>query len=196
MSIVLLDIGNVLVDVDFMTFCRKVSRNGEVGAEAIYGRYCASELKNRFDKGAIAPSSYLETIAGDPDTRAVCMHELKTAWQNIFVPKPDVSDSVGEILRDHRVWIMSDTDPLHFTRLLNTLPVLRAAERYWLSFERGYLKREPEAFQELLSVSGRNAGDFVLIDDREDNCRAAATAGIRAVRFRNWSQALQEMRIR
>ena len=36
MSIVLLDIGNVLVDVDFMTFCRKVSRNGEVGAEAIY----------------------------------------------------------------------------------------------------------------------------------------------------------------
>jgi len=194
MSIVLLDIGNVLVDVDFMIFCGKITSSGEVGAEAIYGRYCVSELKNRFDKGSIAPSSYLETIAGDPDTRSVCMNELKTAWQDIFVKKTDVPDSVGEILQNHRIWIMSDTDPLHFTHLLNILPVLRTAERYWLSFERGYLKREPEAFQELISVSGRDAGEFVLIDDREDNCRTAAAAGIRAIRFRNWSQALQEMR--
>ena len=110
------------------------------------------------------------------------------------MPKTDVPDAVGEILRNHRVWIMSDTDPLHFTHLLNTLPVLRTAERYWLSFERGYLKRESEAFQELLSVSGRDDGEFVLIDDREDNCRSAASSGIRAIRFRNWSQALQEMR--
>ncbi|KUL30290.1 haloacid dehalogenase [Chlorobium limicola] len=193
MSVVLLDIGNVLVDVDFMVFCRNVSRHGESGVLELYGRYCVSEFKHLFDKGAIAPIDYLETIAGDPETRPMTIQELKTAWQDIFFPKKEAPDSVREIMRSHRVWIMSDTDPLHFTALLNILPVLRTAERYLLSFEHGYLKREPGAFHELLSCSGQNAKQFVLIDDREDNCRCAESCGIKAVHFRDWRQALLEL---
>ncbi|NTV20082.1 MAG: haloacid dehalogenase [Chlorobium limicola] len=193
MSVVLLDIGNVLVDVDFTVFCRKVSRHGENGAEELYGRYCVSEFKDLFDKGAIAPIDYLETIAGDPETRPITIRELKTAWQDIFSPKNEAPESVREMMLSHTVWIMSDTDPLHFTALLNNVPVLRTAERYWLSFEHGYLKREPGAFHEVLSCSGQNAKQFVLIDDREDNCQCAESCGIKAVHFRDWSQALQEL---
>lgn len=195
MCTILLDIGNVLVDVDFKVFCRRASLNGALGAEELYQRYCVSERKNLFDRGRIAPFDYLEEIAGDPQTGSLTIQELKTAWQDIFINKGDAHEAVRELMRTHTVWIMSDTDPLHFTFLLNTVPVLREAERYWLSFEHGYLKREPQAFQEVLSVSGRDAGQFVLIDDREDNCSTASVLGIRSVQFRCWNQVLQEMQV-
>ncbi|MBN1279077.1 MAG: haloacid dehalogenase [Chlorobium sp.] len=193
MAIILLDIGNVLVDVDFMIFCRSVSLHGCHGPDELFGRYCVSERKHLFDRGVLSPVDYLATIAADPDVRPMMRRELKTAWQDIFSPKKETPESVREIMRTHTVWIMSDTDPLHFTALLNKVPILRMAERYWLSFEHGYLKREPGAFHEVISCSGNNATQFILIDDREDNCRCAESCGIRAVHFRNWTQALHDL---
>ncbi|TLU83197.1 MAG: hypothetical protein FDX30_09070 [Chlorobium sp.] len=66
----------------------------------------------------------------------------------------------------------SDTHSLHFTFLLNNFPVLKQADRYLISYEHGYLKREPEAFHQIIgSVRSSQPDEFLLIDDGEDNCR-------------------------
>ncbi|NTV06502.1 MAG: haloacid dehalogenase [Chlorobiaceae bacterium] len=191
MGIILLDIGNVIVDVDFGAFCRAVSRDGEEGAEAIFSRYCISEEKLLFDKGLIAPLDYLGMMAGDPEIRSMPLNELEAAWQNIFTLKEGVAKAIGRLREKHAIWIMSDTDPLHFSFLLNNFPVLKQAERYLLSFEHGYLKREPEFFRELLAAEPeRDAREFILIDDREENCRCAEACGIRTHLFIDWPLAL------
>lgn len=194
MSIILLDIGNVIVDVDFQRFCRSVARDRASGAARIFERYCTSELKNRFDRGLVAPFDYLGLIAGDADTRSMSPGELKTAWQDIFIPKPEAGDAVRRLRENHTLWIMSDTDPLHVTFLFNRCQELKLAERYWFSFEHGHLKREKEAFQQVLAAAGRPAGEFILIDDRQDNCRCAETCGIRTILFRNWPEALERLK--
>jgi len=194
MSIMLLDIGNVIVDVDFLRFCRSVARDRESGAALVFDRYCASELKNRFDSGLVAPFDYLGMIAGDPDTRSMPLLELKTAWQDIFSPKPEAGDAVRQLRENHTLWIMSDTDPLHVTFLFNRCQELKLAERYWFSFEHGRLKREREAFLEVLAASGRPAEEFILIDDRADNCGSAETCGIRTLLFRNWPETLDRLK--
>ncbi|MCF8384087.1 MAG: haloacid dehalogenase [Chlorobium sp.] len=193
MSIILLDIGNVIVDVDFQRFCRSVARDRESGAARIFDRYCTSELKSRFDRGLVAPFDYLGLIAGDPDTQPMPLRDLKTAWQDIFSPKPEAGDAVRRLRENHALWIMSDTDPLHVTFLFNSCPELKQAEQYWLSFEHGWLKREREAFLELLAAAGRAAGEFILIDDREDNCSCAETCGIRTLLFKNWPETLDRL---
>jgi len=192
MGIILLDIGNVIVDVDFHVFCRAVSRDGEGGAEALFSRYCVSEQKLLFDKGLIAPLDYLGMMARDPEIRSMPVIDLKGAWQDIFTLKEGISGAMSRLREKHTVWIMSDTDPLHFAFLLNNFPVLKLAERYWLSFEHGYLKREPESFREVLAADqGREAGEFILIDDREENCLCAGGCGLRTHLFSDWSRALE-----
>ncbi|NTW82757.1 MAG: haloacid dehalogenase [Chlorobiaceae bacterium] len=193
MGIILLDIGNVIVDVEFKKFCSSVSRHGAAGAERLFNRYCVSEVKLRFDKGLVAPSEYLAMMAGDPEIRRMPINELKTAWQDIFTLTDGIEDAIQRLRKRHAIWITSDTDPLHFTFLLNNFPVLKQASRYLLSYEHGYLKREPGAFTEILgTVFSRQPDEFLLIDDREDNCRCAEACGIRAHLFTGWPRVFEE----
>jgi glucose-1-phosphatase len=195
MGIVLLDIGNVIVDVDFHRFCRSASREGERGAEWIFRRYCQSEEKLDFDRGLIAPRTYLAMMAGDPSVRPMSGGELRFLWQDIFSPKKGTVEAVEQLREKHHLWIMSDTDPLHFAFLLNSFPVLKRAERYLLSYEHGWLKRDPEAFLMVPAISrGMVASDFMMIDDREENCRCAESCGIRAHLFNGWKPALDAVR--
>jgi FMN phosphatase YigB (HAD superfamily) len=190
MGVILLDIGNVLVNVDFMPFCRAVSRDGDASASAIMERYCQSELKERHDTGWIGPREYLGLIAADPLTRDMPLDQLRLAWQDIFTSMPGSANAVETLKRRHELWIMSDTDPLHFAFLIDRFPVLRNMGRYFLSYEHGWLKRWPEAFQHVLDVSGLDASEFLLIDDREVNIRSCAEVGIASILFRNWPEAL------
>ncbi|NTU98202.1 MAG: haloacid dehalogenase, partial [Chlorobiaceae bacterium] len=109
--------------------------------------------------------------------------------------KPGVAEAAARLQQRHTLWIMSDTDPLHFVYLLDNIPVLKLATRFWLSYEHGWLKRESEAFREVLAAEAdRPASDFILLDDREDNCRSAESCGIAAHRFTAWPRALDAVR--
>ncbi|NTW54840.1 MAG: haloacid dehalogenase [Chlorobaculum sp.] len=190
MGVILLDIGNVVVNVDFMPFCRTLSRNGEAGAAAIMERYCQGDLKDRHDTGWIGPNEYLGMIAADPLTLDLPLDRLRLAWQDIFTPISGCADALETLRRQHELWIMSDTDPLHFAFLIDRFPVLRSMDRYLLSYEHGWLKRSPEAFRYVLDSSGLDASSFLLIDDREVNTRSCAEEGIESILFRNWAEAL------
>ncbi len=190
MSIILLDIGNVVVSVDFLAFCNDVALDPVSGAQEIYRKYCIGEFKDKLETGFVASFEYLDAIARDPHSRTMPLHELKHRWQNIFALQEGAHESVSQLKEKHSVWIMSDTDPLHFTFLLNNFPLLRGADRYYLSFEHGKMKNSAEAFAHVLESSGRGADEFILIDDKAENCASASRAGIESILFQNWEDTL------
>ena len=190
MSIILLDIGNVLVKVDFMRFCRAVAIDLNSGAEGIYRKYCAGELKEKLETGWIGPLEYLFMIARDPHAKALPLNVLKHHWQNIFEPLEGAVEAVRFLRGKHSLWIMSDTDPLHFTFLLNNYTLLRSADRHYLSFEHGRMKSSVEAFSHVLESSGCSADEFILIDDKAENAASASKAGIRSILFQSWPDTL------
>lgn len=190
MDIILLDIGNVLVTVDFMSFCHGVAVTGPTVPAEIFRKFCSGPIKNRYDKGLIGSGAFLAELAADPLVRPMPEAELIERWQGIFSPFPGADDGVAALETQGRIWIMSDTDPLHFASLHHAFPLLHGRERYYLSFRHGFLKSSPSAFIHVLGDSGVDAGRCILIDDREDNCRAAGEAGIRSVLFTSWPQAL------
>lgn len=195
MGIILLDIGNVLVGVDFMPFCRAVCRDVESGAARLMERYCQGELKDRHDTGKIASYDYLAMIAADPLTRDLPLHQIRLAWQDIFTPVPGSEEAVAQLGRHHELWIMSDTDPLHFAFLLDRFSLLRKMNRYLLSYEHGWLKRSPGAFRHALALAGCDASGLLLIDDRQVNADASAAVGIGSIVFWSWAETLASPRL-
>jgi len=195
MGIILLDIGNVLVNVDFMPFCQTVCRDPVSGVAQLMARYCQGELKERHDCGRIASFDFLDMIADDLLTLDLPLHQLRLAWQDIFTPVPGSEEAVAHLWRHHELWIMSDTDPLHFAFLLDRFPLLRNMDRYLLSYEHGYLKRSPEAFRYALDMSGRDPAEFLLIDDRTLNIDYCASMGIEGLLFRSWDDTLASPRL-
>jgi len=190
MSIILLDIGNVVVSVDFLPFCRAVARDPVAGAQEIFRKYCAGELKEKLETGVISPFEYLEIISRDPHSREIPQRELRVFWQDIFCLQQGALEAVKQLKERHSVWVMSDTDPLHFTFLLNNYPLLRSMDRYYLSFEHGKMKSSADAFEHVLESSGCEAGEFILIDDKPENCESALKVGIRSLLFDNWKDIL------
>jgi FMN phosphatase YigB (HAD superfamily) len=190
MSIILLDIGNVIVSVDFEPFCRTVSLDGDVGAETIKRRYCESILKDRFDSGLVGPGEFLGMMAEDPLTVDMPPFYFRSAWQRIFTLVPGAIEGIGRLQEQHELWIMSDTDPLHFAFLIDKFPVMRRMDRFFLSYEHGYLKRDPDAFRHVLDCSGLDAREFILVDDREVNLRSCRKSGMDGILFREWSGTL------
>ncbi|TCD47824.1 HAD-IA family hydrolase [Chlorobium sp. N1] len=193
MEIILLDIGNVLVRVDFMSFSRAVAVPREGAAEAVLAKYCSGDLKARFDTGRIDAGAFLALLSADPLVRRLPAGELALAWQRIFKPLPGAAEGVAALAKRSRIWIMSDTDPLHFAALMERVPPLRDRERYCLSFRHGFLKSSPEAFRHVLQDSVLDPACCTLVDDRAENCRAAGEAGIRSHCFTSWPEALRAL---
>jgi FMN phosphatase YigB (HAD superfamily) len=194
MSIILLDIGNVIASVDFLRFCRGVVlSDSSSDLQAVYRKYCQGELKIKFDQGIIAPLDYLCMIGRDSLTGNMSHGEIRERWQDVFSPMEGVEECVVALCRDHKLWIMSDTDPLHFAFLLTRYPLLRERERYYLSYEHGFLKSSPEAFQHVLNDTGIAADEFILIDDKPVNCSSAASVGIKSIRFATWPETIRAL---
>ncbi|MBQ1870551.1 MAG: HAD-IA family hydrolase, partial [Treponema sp.] len=51
------------------------------------------------------------------------------------------------------------------------------------SFQMGVSKPDTEFWKIILDAEGCSAKDAVFIDDRRENCEAAASLGIRAIHF-------------
>jgi HAD superfamily hydrolase (TIGR01509 family) len=190
MAIILLDIGNVLLSVDFEPFCRSAAHGIPGAYDNLWHRYCDGPLKERLDRGLAAPGEFLGMLADDPETADMPPAFFRRAWQRIFTPVQGSADAVRRLRERHQTWIMSDTDPLHFAHLLDTYPLLRGHDRYFLSYEHGLLKRDTAAFRHVLESSGRAPGEFVLIDDRPANIAACRQAGMGAILFDSWPHVL------
>jgi HAD superfamily hydrolase (TIGR01509 family) len=129
-------------------------------------------------------------IGRDSLTGSMSHGEIRELWQDVFSPVEGAAEGVERLTREHKLWIMSDTDPLHFAFLLTNYPLLRERERYYLSYEHGLLKSSPDAFRYVLNDSGIAAHEFILIDDKPENCEAAESVGIKSIQFETWPETI------
>ena len=180
----------MIASVDFLRFCRGVVLDASSDLQAVSRKYCEGDLKLKFDQGIIAPLDYLCMIGRDSLTASMSHGEIRELWQNVFSLLEGAEEGVETLSREHQLWIMSDTDPLHFAFLLSHYSFLRERERYYLSYEHGFLKSSPEAFEHVLNDSGLPAHEFVLIDDKPENCSSAAAVGIKSIRFETWPETI------
>ncbi len=66
-------------------------------------------------------------------------------------------------------------------------------DQMYASFMMGVSKPDPEFWNIILSAEQVSAEDAVFIDDRKENCEAAAKLGIRAIQFLDWKQVASDL---
>ena len=182
-----LDLGNVLLRVDWQGFVRGACRALPEADPALLLRWCTSPEKLELDRGWLAPLAFLERLGrrvGVADPRLAAL-ELLEPWTDIFTVLPGGPEAVARLAAQGELWLLSDTDPAHMARALNDHPFLRGFDRYLLSYARGCVKTDVGAFEPLLAElrAGRSVRFF---DDRPDIIAAARAAGVDAVLFEGW----------
>jgi FMN phosphatase YigB (HAD superfamily) len=187
------DLGNVLVEVDYQKFSDGLTSLTGKTMEELRPAF-TDELVGRYELGLCEEAEFISTLCGRIGVRR---NDFMEVWSSIFSGKLLVPEDVLlGLSRKYRLWIISNTNKMHFNHVRAHYSFLEFFEGLILSFEVGAAKPDPAIFNLALERAGIKPEEAVFVDDQPANVEAARKIGIDAIQFFNFAQLLQEFRER
>jgi HAD superfamily hydrolase (TIGR01509 family) len=177
------DLGNVLVAVDHLRFCRRLAPLAGMSPEAVYAAVFQTGLEPGYDTGRLSSREFHRRLAAHfrldlPYSRFI---EL---WTEIFAPLEDMEEVAARLAQRYPLYLVSNTNELHFQYIQENFASLLAHFRACiLSFRVGSRKPEAGIFQALIRQAGLPPAQILFIDDKMDFVAAARTHGLVAWNF-------------
>ena len=191
----LVDLGNVLLKLDFERFVARAAERGTRTPDEIRAQYIHGESKSRFERGQCTADVFIEelrTFAGWPKN-ASTTDKLRDVWCDIFDEMEGARQAVEQLKQLGRVWVLSDTDPLHIQWVSRNFPWALNVNRVLTSYEHGKLKSDPGVFEAIVKEAALPAEQILFIDDLQKNIDAAHKVSISTHLFTSWENAWLEI---
>jgi HAD superfamily hydrolase (TIGR01509 family) len=181
---VFFDIGQVLVRYDprqaARAWAKLLGRHPMKVARYLWG----SDVVDRIERGALKPEDIYGLFkselgfTGDYDA-------FKRLWSGFFRLNPGVARLAQRLKARHRVYLLSNTNELHWDFIRRRFSFARNVDGAVLSYELGERKPEPAIYLSALRLAQVEPERCVFIDDRRENVLAAARMGFRAIHFKS-----------
>jgi FMN phosphatase YigB (HAD superfamily) len=193
---VIFDLGRVIVPFDFNRGYAGFAPLCGIPAAEIPGRMARSGLLERFESGAIEPRDFVRELSKhlslDTGYENFCR-----IWSSIFLPHTLVPEAMLEgIARNHRLILLSNTNPIHFEMIRENYPLLRHFHALVLSYEVGAMKPLPLIYRRAIEEAGCLPEECFFTDDIPAYVEGARAQGIDAVQFESAAQIEAELRAR
>ncbi len=183
-SVVVFDLGKVLVDFDYTIAARKIASKGKIMAEKIYQFIALSPLLFKYETGLITRQDFFKAVC---DATGYCgdIEEFGSFFADIFTPIPAMVE-LHATLRKAGIptYIFSNTNDLAITHIRHNFPFFNNFDGYILSYEVGSMKPDAKIYEALEKMAGKRGADVLYLDDRQENVDAGAARG--------WQIILQE----
>ena len=195
-KIVILDLGGVVLDINVnLSFGALVALG--LDARMLTEENClVNETILKFDRGDISADefySYIESWLPE-QVRLLPAEELRERIADIWnmMLGSYAQAKIGRIMelrrQGKRVVLLSNTNEGHWDEIERRLYYAAGChmdelfDELYLSYRMRMRKPEPEIFQELLRCEGAEPQDCIFFDDSQENCDAARSVGIDAVK--------------
>ncbi len=181
-TVLALDLGNVLVKVDHMRFCRRLADLAGLNAAEVYSQVFESDLESGYDTGRLSAEEF---------HRRVMVHfgvvlpfsKFASWWNDIFDPMEGMNEIISYLSARFPLYLVSNTNTLHFAYIREKFDFLDLFESFILSFEVGSRKPEAAIYQALIEQTGRPASRCLFVDDKLPFVTAAREQGLVAWQF-------------
>lgn len=181
-DVITFDLGNVLVRVDHLEFCRRLAALAGTSEDAVFAAVFASNLEPGFDTGRLSAREFFEKIREHFQV-PLTFERFATWWNNIFFPMPEMAPVVTHLSARYPLYLLSNTNALHFQFIRENYPLLDRFTRFVLSYEVGSRKPEPAIYQHLIRQTGTDPQRILFIDDKLPFVEAAQAQGLQAWQF-------------
>jgi putative hydrolase of the HAD superfamily len=174
------DLGNVLVKVDHLRFCRGLAELAGWPPQEIYAAVFQSRLEPGYDRGRLSSREFHRRLQAR-FRLDLPFPRFRDLWNEIFDPLEDMQEVVARLARRYPLYLLSNTNPLHFRYVREHFAsLLKHFRALILSYRVGSRKPEAAIFQALLREVGLPAARILYIEDNEDFVAAARTHGLTA----------------
>jgi HAD superfamily hydrolase (TIGR01509 family) len=177
-----LDLGNVLVKVDHGRFCRRLATLTGLTPEEVYARVFDSDLEPGYDTGRLTSEEFHRRVA-DHFGVALPFSQFALWWSDIFDPLAGMAELVRHLAGRFPLYLLSNTNPLHFACIREHFDFLNLFTSFILSFKVGSRKPEPGIYQALIRQTGLVPAQTLFVDDKLPFVHAAREQGLTAWQF-------------
>jgi len=191
-SIMMFDLGGVLVEFDYNAFLFNSSSCYNITADK-FRNHQSIALHEDFMRGRISSEQFFQSIRSDLDT-AISRDLFEKLWNSIIIKeRTDTSLIVDKLQNRYELVLMSNTDPWHFSFCYDHFPVVRKFDNRFLSYKTHAIKPEKDFYLHALRVLNVESQNCLFIDDLIENVDSASALGFNAIHFQNGSQLESEL---
>jgi glucose-1-phosphatase len=186
--VVLFDVGGVLVQLGgvepMLTWL-----GARVSADEFWRMWLQSVPVRRFETGQIEPGEFAAGVISEFGLPVEPQRFLEAfiGWPTGLYP--GTLEMLARIPRSYGRAILSNSNALHWPRVLNDMRLGSVFDQCFVSHLTGRIKPDLDAFEDVVDSLGCLAAQVLFLDDNMLNVEAAQAFGIRAVRVKGAAEA-------
>lgn len=193
---VLLDLGKVLLDVEPREFGKRMRSLTGLEEWQLHRIFLEDDIVERYETGRISDVEFHAEVCSRAGV-AIEKRSFDEAWNSVIGKRPLVSQKVLASLSARvPLWILSNTNKIHFDFISARHAFLRYFRGYILSHEVGLLKPDAGIFEHALRKTASQPSETLFVDDQIANVEAARRMGIDAFQFLDADQFQRELTLR
>lgn len=191
-QLVVSDFGGVICAYDYRIFCRRLGQRIGMDAEVIHGVVYGGDLHLDFERGLLAGPEFCRRVMQQLRTE-LPYAEFFELYGDIFTEIPGTVALLTRLARRYPLYLLSNTNEIHFRHVRQRVEVLRLFTRCVVSYEVGAMKPEPQIYQEVLRHASLPPAACVFIDDRPGHVEGARRVGMHAIQFHSPEQCAADL---
>ena len=187
------DLGNVLVKVDHLRFCRQMAALAGLSPQEVYAQVFESSLEPGYDTGRITSREFYERVTAHFGV-TLAYARFCELWCDIFDPMEAMAAVVAHLAPRFPLFLLSNTNSLHFDYIRERFDaILQPFQAFILSYEVGSRKPEAAIYQALIQQVSRPPEEILFLDDKAIFVDAAREQGLAAWQFRSPQELRQDL---
>ncbi|HNX68062.1 MAG TPA: HAD family phosphatase [Candidatus Omnitrophota bacterium] len=190
---VIFDLGNVLVNYDVKKAAKRFSEAGGISKLRIWAHFFLSKFEQAYTRGEISTREFYRE-ACRVFKKPVSYSTFKHYWNDIFWENPGMDRLLARIKKHYPLYLISNTNALHFAHIKKEFKILRHFDRKFPSHEVGARKPDLKIYRRVLKKIGFRPEETVFIDDMKSFIKGARKAGMYAIRFRDRERLVKDLR--
>lgn len=183
----ILDLGGVLIDVDYRATARHFESLGIHGFDALYSKAKQSDRFDRFETGELTPAGFRAEVRAILQAD-LCDADIDAGWNAMLGTIPPARIALVQELRQrYQLLLLSNTNAIHvpafeaiIARDLGISDFRSLFHGAYYSCELGMRKPNADIFQHVVARHKADPALTLFIDDSIQHVIGARAAGLRA----------------
>jgi FMN phosphatase YigB (HAD superfamily) len=193
-SIVVFDLGKVLVDFDYTIAARKIAEHCGLPPAEVKKHLDYSPVLFRYETGLMTREEFFDEVRRVTNFRGT-IAEFSALFADIFWEIPRMIKSQAALRRNGiPTYVFSNTNDLAMEHIRRNFPFFANFDGYILSYEVRAMKPDAKIYEELEKLSGKRGAEILYLDDRQENVDAGAARGWQVILQTEPGKSLAEMR--
>jgi epoxide hydrolase-like predicted phosphatase len=195
-SVIVFDLGNVLIPFDYNILIKKLDEVKEGSGKHFIETYFANyDFHRDFERGEISEEKFIERMLEILD-HSIDGETFCNYFSCIFKQNKEVAALLPVLKKNYKLILLSNTNSIHEKYGWEHYDFLKYFDDLILSHEIGAVKPEEKIYRAVEKSSGSPAEEHIFIDDIEEYVEAAKGLGWNGIHFKGYDYLVEELKLK